>query len=297
VPPDAARVRLASGGLELELAPGLGGAIAAYRQRIGERLVPLMRETPRDASDVLQTACFPLVPYCNRIRDGRFAFRGRQVRLSPNLAPQKHPLHGQGWRGPWRVESHGPSEAVLGFDHPRGEWPWPWRAEQRFHLSEHGLEVRLSCRNTGTEAMPCGLGLHPFFDAPPDTILDASVESVWVVDDEVMPVARAAPTGRYSLERRRISRAGLDNGYEGWSGDATVRWPRRDAALSISSPSARRFQVYAPGEAEVLCAEPVENANDALSRPEADWPALGITVLEPGETATLVARFDPVGGV
>jgi hypothetical protein len=39
-------------------------------------------------------------------------------------------------------------------------------------------------------------------------------------------------------------------------------------------------------------AEPVTNANDALSRPQAEWPALGIALLAPGERTMLRVRID-----
>ena len=52
------------------------------------------------SENVLDAASFPLVPYVNRIRGGRFTFRGREVRLAPNMAGDPSPLHGQGWLNP-----------------------------------------------------------------------------------------------------------------------------------------------------------------------------------------------------
>ena len=292
-PPE--RVALGRGELQLDLLPALGGAIAGYRWIRGGQAFPLIRETPGDALDVLQTASFPLVPYCNRIRDGRFRFRGREIQLSPNLPPQRHPLHGQGWRQAWSVADAGEDWAELTCVHQADEWPWTWEGRQRFVLDDDGLEIVLSCRNLSDEPMPCGLGLHPFFDAPDDLMLDAEVSGVWTIDDEVMPVRLEPAEGRYSLERRRIARADLDNGYEGWRGEAVLWWPSAGAGLRISSKDARRFQVFAPANEPVLCAEPVVNANDALSRPEAEWASCGIAILEPGEQASMTSRFDPVG--
>jgi aldose 1-epimerase len=290
-PPE--RLALGRGALQLDLLPRLGGAVAGYRRVGPGGTTALLRETPADATDVLQTACFPLVPYCNRIRDGRFRFRGREIRLAANLRPQKHPLHGQGWRHAWTVEDAGPDAAELAYRHAPGEWPWAYEARQRFRLDDHGLEVRLTCRNLADDPMPCGLGFHPFFDAPERTVLDTTVTGVWTVDDEIMPVALVPPTGRYSLDNRMIAQADLDNGYEGWSGEATLRWPSGEA-LRITSADAPRFQVYAPVDAPVLCAEPVTNANDALSRPEEAWREAGVALLGPGEGVSVTARFDPV---
>ena len=49
-------------------------------------------------------ACFPLVPYANRIANGRFAFAGDEVQLRRNWDRDPHPLHGQGWRSAWTIE-------------------------------------------------------------------------------------------------------------------------------------------------------------------------------------------------
>ena len=283
-------VRLEAGDLELELAPAVGGAVTPFRA--GGQAV--FRPSPEPLTDVNESGCYPLVPFSNRVRDGRFTFRGREVRLSPNLRPQKHPLHGQGWRGAWTLAAAHEGSAELVFDHAPGEWPWAYQARQLFSLDTDGLTVRLECRNMADEPMPCGLGLHPWFPADADTVLDTQVEGVWTIDEEVMPVALEPAVGRYDLRRRRIAGAGLDNGYEGWSGLAEISWPNRGLAVRISSPEARRFQVYAPPEGGVVVAEPVTNANAALNQPEDRWPELGLRVLAPGEATAMSARFEVI---
>ena len=284
------RLRLSAGELVVELAPDRGGSVASFRA-FGE---PVFREAPADYADVLQAGSFPLVPYSNRIRDGVFRFRDREVRLAANLPPQKHPLHGQGWRSPWRVERAEAAEAELVFEHAPGEWPWAYEARQRFSLDETGLTIALSVVNTSAEAMPAGLGQHPFFPSNAETVLSARVRQVLPVDAEVMPMGVVEPAeGRYDLHERRIDGAGLDNGYEGWSGEAEVRWPDRGLAVKITADAvARRFQVYTPPEGGVLCAEPVTHANDAFSHPEAEWERLGVKLLEPGGRLEMTARFE-----
>lgn len=270
----------------MELAPAVGGAVAEFRCAGA----PVFRPSPAELNDAGDAGCFPLVPFSNRVRDGRFSFRRREVRLSPNLPPQKHPLHGQGWRGAWTVESADEAHAALVFEHPPGEWPWAYQARQVFTLDPGGLAIGLEVRNTGEEPMPAGLGLHPYFPADAETVIDAAVTGVWTIDEEIMPVALEPATGRYDLRDRRINGAGLDNGYEGWSGEAWLR--QRGLAVRISSPEARRFQVYAPEAGGVVVAEPVTNANAALNQPEARWAELGLQVLEPGGSTAMTARFD-----
>ena len=280
-------ISLAAGDLRVEVAPEVGGSVARF-DRAGQ---PLLRPAPDGADHVLAMACFPLVPYCNRIRGGRFLCDGQAVRLAPNMAADPSPLHGQGWLAPWRVVTAQTHKVELVFDHEAGEWPWSYQARQVIALDEGGLTLTLACSNLSPRAMPCGLGFHPYYPCDAETVLDTSVEAVWTVDPDVLPVAREPATGRYQLRERRICGQELDNGYDGWSGAATIAWPGRPAGLRLTSPDARRFQVYAPASGGFFAAEPVQNANAALNEPQDRWASLGISVLEQGQEAVTTARF------
>src|SRR3954454_13522175 len=117
-------VVLAVGNLRLTLSPSVGGAISGFEWIDGDRSRSILRKCHSPLEKVLDAACFPLVPYVNRIRDGRFDFRGREVRRAPNMAGDPSPLHGQGWLSPWEVEVGTDGKAVLSFRHEAAEWPW-----------------------------------------------------------------------------------------------------------------------------------------------------------------------------
>ncbi len=285
-----AEVILRGDGLEVGLKPHVGGAFTHFADLTCETPVDLFRRAKPDFDDVLDSAGFALVPYCNRVRDGRFAFRGRQVRLLPNLPGQKHPLHGQGWRNPWTVTEAGETFAQLAYRHAPSDWPWAYEAQLTVIIEGRGLSVVLGCRNLSDETMPCGLGLHPYYPCNGQTVLDTRCESVWTVDDEIMPVEPLPATGRYDLQNRQVCGQDLDNGYDGWSGQADFRWPDKGRALRLTS-EAPRFQLYSPAEGGVIAAEPVTNRNAALNQPSADWPSLGLWLLEPGRTCEMTARF------
>jgi aldose 1-epimerase len=284
-------IELTAGSLRLKLSPEIGGAISGFEWCEGEQRRPILRTCPDPLEQVLDAACFPLVPFVNRIRDGRFTFRGREVRLRPNMAGDPSPLHGQGWLNPWTVEETGKSSATLAFHHQPGEWPWAYEAKQIFKLDESGLSVDIGCRNVSDEPMPCGLGLHPYFPCSGGTTLDTGVEVAWTIDDEILPVDRVPATGRYDLRGRRICGQDLDNGFGGWDGRATIADPSYPFTVQLSSSDARFFQVYSPATGGIFVAEPVTHANAALNEPEARWPELGMRVLAPGESMTLSMRL------
>src|SRR3954466_2792870 len=99
-----ASVELSAGRLRLSLGPSIGGAISTFDWQGEGRSRPILRPCNTRLENVLDAACFPLVPYVNRIRGGRFSFRGQEVQIAPNMAGDPSPLHGQGWLNRWRVE-------------------------------------------------------------------------------------------------------------------------------------------------------------------------------------------------
>ena len=283
-------VELHNGNLELGISPSVRGSIARFDWVAGDKSrTPLMRGCHSESINVLEAACFPLVPFVNRIRGSRFSFRGREVALKPNMAGDASVLHGQGWLGAWQCLYSDGQQAELVFEHPAGEWPWTYEARQFFALDVRGLTVRLSCLNTSPEPMPCGLGQHPYFPCDAETVLDTVVACAWEVDEQVLPTEKVPATGRFDLRQRRICGQGLDHGFSGWNGIAAISG---EPQLVLSSPDAHFFQLYSPKDGGLFVAEPVSHANAALNAPEAEWPELGMRVLEPGEEMSLVMRID-----
>jgi len=285
-------LRLASGGLELLLAPTAGGAIARFDWVHRDRRIQVLRGCDGVPENVLETGNFPLVPFVNRVRGGSFAFRGREIMLTPNMAGDPSPLHGQGWLSPWAVESADEAEAELLFRHESGEWPWAYEARQLFKLDSEGLSLALTCRNLSTEAMPCGLGHHPYFPCTPQTRLNTQVSHVWTIDQHVLPVEKVPATGRYDLSNRLVCGQDLDHGFGGWGGSARMWTPGSPFQIHLSSPQARFFQLYSPPSGGLCVAEPVTHANAALNAPESEWPELGLQVLQPGEEMRLDMRLE-----
>ncbi|MEA3010632.1 MAG: aldose 1-epimerase [Sphingomonadales bacterium] len=286
---------LSCGPLSLRLAPSLGGGISSFNCcAVSVGNVAIFRPTKAGASLPTELASFPLVPFVNRIRGGTFSFRGRRVTLARNMPPDPSPLHGQGWRAPWEVERLGSDSAKLVYRHAPGEWPWAYEARQTFDLDEGGLSLVLACTNLSDEPMPCGLGQHPFFLCTPQTRLDTGVDTVWTINEHVLPIEQVPATGAYDLRERLVCGQGLDHGFGGWSGRAVVTDPDLPFRIEMSSPDAHFFQLYSPASGGIFVAEPVSHANAALNEPEEDWARLGLRVLDPGTTMSLTMRVDVV---
>ena len=270
---------LAAGDWAVALRPDLGGAVASLTWQGRD----ILRPTPAEATDPLDTACFPLVPYANRIAGGRFAFGGREAALEvpPRFAPNA--LHGDGWRAPWRVLRSDADGVELAFDQAAGAWPWAYEARQVFTLSRSGLTIALSIRNTDRAPMPAGLGLHPYFPARPCSRLTVEAAGVWSVDETLIPTRLSPPAAvqDWSAGPHLGQAAAVDHCYAGWTGPA--RLSHDDLTVLVSaSPEAGWLHVFTPPGAGYACLEPVTHRPDAVNAPAGE--ASGLVALPPGET-------------
>jgi aldose 1-epimerase len=259
-----------------------GGAIREFSWRGIAVLRPALAGADNDP---MLMACFPLVPYANRIIDGRFAFEGQEVRLRRNWDRDPHPLHGQAWRGAWTVESSSELQATLAFSGGGDEWPWRYRAAQEFELLADGLAIRLRVENQSDSPMPAVLGLHPYFPEAQLATVQTRARTVWLTDAQSLPVQEIMTPADWTFDLpRSAARVALDHCFNHWDGAAVVRWP--DRTLRLSATGARALHVYTPANAGFFCLEPQTAAAGALHRPGG-----GFARLAPGESLELGVRF------
>jgi len=116
--------------------------------------------------DVLppKAAGISLVPWPNRIRDGRYSFDGAEYQLALTEPAQHNAIHGLGRFERWDAVEHEASRVTLALDIvPQTGWPFEVRAEVTYSLdAELGLTVELRAHNHGTTRVPFGAGSHPY---------------------------------------------------------------------------------------------------------------------------------------
>lgn len=285
-------VRLIGGEMEAGLVPAIGGSIAWLRWR-GIDLMRPLGETDRATANVLGVACFPMLPYANRIEGNAFEFDGGTWRFQPNNPPERYNVHGTGWLRPWRVEEAGSLTARLALE--VDEDPFAYRAEQGFGIESGALVVRLQIENRGKRRAPFGFGLHPWFERDPDVTLRFRARDFYLEEPEnvagdriTLPPELDFAGGRAFPDRWR------NNDYGGWDGSAEITWPSRGVRLTISAdPIFQHLMIYADPRRPFFCVEPQSNASGAFNRPGGfEEPAEGIRILEPGESMAGAVRFD-----
>lgn len=284
-------ILLEAGDWRATLVPEMGGAMLSL-DWLGR---PVFRPTPEGATDILEMACFPLVPYANRIAGGRFIFEGRSVQLPTLDRFAPHALHGDGWLLPWTVESQTANRVEMMLDWPGDAdgWPWPWGACQSVELTEQGLSISLSLTNAGNAVMPAGLGLHPYFQRYADNRLTLSATGVWITDAREIP-ERLAPPAEIADWSRGLSLADapfVDHAYAGWMGEAVIDGGGRRVTLSADAPACLT-QVYAPVGVDFFCVEPVTHRPDAHNAQTGEDH--GLKRLAKGQTLSVTMRISAI---
>lgn len=242
-------------GFNLTVAPAIGGSVLAF-QKNGRDIL----RNAKSATTPLTGAGFPLIPFAGRITDGRFLDMGKTIALSPNFPPEPHATHGDCWQSLWKVKGQTRKSLTLLRDHDGTNWPWRYRAQQHFLLTDRGLTLTLSITNLSDSIMPAGLGWHPYFPKARATL-----------DAQAGPIKQ--PTDPSSLDI-----------------DAVYNWPDRKAHLTLggitveltASTAFPYLTIYTPPAEDYFCVEPWSHFPDALNTEAPE--SLGVTYLAPNST-------------
>nr|WP_308609393.1 aldose 1-epimerase [Massilia aquatica] len=275
---------LRSAQLSAEILPGVGGALSRLDWTGGAEPVPVLRPYAGGEGDAAprpnQLACFPLVPWSNRMAGG-FSYGGERYPIAPNREGDPFPMHGEGWQRPWTVAFQSASQVLLMLERRDGA-PFSYRAALDYALRANVLVVTLEVTNTGALALPFGLGLHPWMPRTAGTTLQAVARRVWMAGPDKLPSHAQAIAGAWSFERERaLPEGAIDNIFEGWDGKARIAWPENGLTLAIEADSGY-YIVYAPPGGDFFCFEPVDHLINAHNM--AGGPAShGLTILAPGQ--------------
>ncbi len=239
----------------------------------------------------------PLIPWPNRLRDGRYEFGGERLQLALSEPERGNAIHGLVRWASWSLVERAPARVVLGHVlHPRPGYPFALRLHLEYELSPLGLTVTTRAQNVGAKPCPYGAGAHPYL-APATPLVDDAVLTVpareWLrTDERGIPCGSAPVEGTaYDFRRPRpIGPSVLDTAYTGLERDADgrarVELSGADGAHRVSlwvDEGYRYVMVFtgdtlAPGRRRRgLAVEPMTCAPNAFRSGE------GLRVLEPGE--------------
>lgn len=166
-PPSGEQYELAAGSYRAVVVE-VGGGIRSMHHEEREVLQPYAVGEMCDAAHGA-----PLIPWPNRLADGRYTFEGTEHQLALT-EPEKHnAIHGLlRWRR-WDVLERSADRVMVGTRlYPMQGYPFTLDVSVDYRLTAQGLAVRTTATNTGTGACPYGAGQHPYL-SPGDADIDA----------------------------------------------------------------------------------------------------------------------------
>jgi len=236
-----------------------------------------------------------LMPWPNRIRDGRYRFAGVSQQLPLSEPARQNASHGLVRWAAWRPVSVTDDRVTLGYRlMAQSGYPWTLDLQVTYAVRSDGLTVTQSAINRAGSAAPYASGAHPYLVAGAGPVDD------WTLQ---LPAAtrllsdpdRKLPTGHESVagtdydfrEARAIGGVVLDHAFGDLERDAdgvatvTLAGPAGRVALWADWRH-RWLMVYTaddrPNARQVVAVEPMTAPPDAFNSGD------DLLTLEPGQT-------------
>ena len=258
----------------------------------GAEPVSLFRAWDGHSDDPNRHACYPLVPWSNRISGGGIDAGGRFWPLQPNWQGAPYPIHGDGWQRPWRwSRQHAGAKLRLTLD-SRAQPPFDYRAELTYALAGTALTHAADGRAPRRVAGSLRPGLSPLVPAHTRSRCEPGRRPIWLETADHMPAGKVPIAARPDWDFARwrpLPTDWINNGFSGWNGTARVRWPEHGLQLSVeATPELGTCILYSPNEdAPFFCLEPVSHPVDAFHLPGLP----GLRLLQPGERFEVACTF------
>ena len=249
-----------------------------------------------------------LIPWPNRIEDGRYEFEGRTNQLPLSEVVLSNAIHGLVRWATWTVREEGSGRVVAEHVlHPQPGYPYTLALSVEYSLSDAGLRVKTTATNTGSEPCPYGAGAHPYLTVGTATVdpvvLRVPARTVILSDARALPVERRDVEGTpYDFRTpRTIGATVLDSAYADLDRDddglvrVELHDPGTGRGLTLWADETFGYLMVFSGDPlpdvarRSLAVEPMTCPANAFRTGE------GLIRLEPGESFTSVWGLAPSG--
>ena len=164
-----------------------------------------------------------LMPWPNRIRDGKYRFGGSDLQLGLSEPALHNASHGLVRWATWQLHWHADDWSALTVRtrlHPQPGWDATLDLSVNYVLEPHGLVVSVHASNVGPAPAPFGFGAHPYIAlgrtplAEVELTIPAGLEVL--VDDQLIPTATAVVRPEVDFRTRRpLGTTSLDTAFTG----------------------------------------------------------------------------------
>ena len=247
-----------------------------------------------------------LIPWPNRIQDGRYSFDGKDHQLPLDDVEEQDAIHGLVRWGSWIAGDRAENRVVMEHSlHPQPGYPFSLALSVEYLLSDDGLLVRTTATNRGPRPCPYGSGNHPYLMFGQHSVdpltLRVPGARVLVSDERGIPVGSTPvqATDYDFREPRTIGATVLDHAFtdleraENGRARVELQDPESGTELALWVDDTYAYVMVFTGDPlpdvnrRSLAVEPMTCPPNAFRSGE------GLVRLEPGETFTSSWGIDP----
>jgi len=282
-----------TGKANFKIIPNLGGIVSELNLFNGEKIISLVDSYPSIDDEIsrLYYKSHFLLPFPNRLMDGKYTFEGKTYQFPINDIANNHNLHGFAETIKMIVLSNQVAEnqniiQLKGSFEGEEFYPFPFEIFIDYTFTENSLAIQTTIKNTGKTNMPFGYGWHPYFKLDTekiDTLLLQLPDCKRIeIDNRMMPTDELSTFDTFK-KLTKINDAQFDNCF-------LINNPENRAEVILKSETTQLtvwqktgenacnyFQIYTPENRQTIAIEPMTCNVNAFNNQE------GLQILAPNE--------------
>jgi aldose 1-epimerase len=236
-----------------------------------------------------------LLPWPNRIKDGKFSFEGKTYQVDINESRLNNALHGFIFKKSFSVEKvilePTFAEVFLSYSYDGSEagFPFKFKTDIVYKISDdEGFSVSVGASNIDNKNVPMGIGWHPYFQLPSkinDIKLQLPKYQVYEIDEQMIPTGNKSDFNAFSTSKK-IEDVTFDNCFGLVGNDKKSSTILMDEASGIAlefwqdrgTNGFDFLQIYTPPTRTTIAIEPMTCGVDVFNNGN------GLLILKPGES-------------
>ena len=199
-----------------------------------------------------------LFPIFGRLKDGAYTWHEKSYQMG---------IHGFGHTSAWAVSQEGPDFLTLVLEsspETLAQYPFRFRVELTYRLTEEELEICLKFRNTGDADLPFSYGFHPYFlvrNLPAAQVEATAQASIDFATGKAIPFGHGylgltIPPGAPEAGAALV---GLDN-------PTILHLPEEGRRITITQDgSFPQLVLWTQAGKDFLCVEPINGSANGLN--------------------------------
>ena len=252
-------------------------------------------QTPLEMFEQKYFKSAKLIPFPNRIEDGKYSFNGKEYQLPINKPDENHAIHGFIWnknlalRNKEIRDKYASVKFVYIYD---GSLPgYPFKTEiliTYFLTAEEGFRCTTEIKNIDRCVIPVGDGWHPYFKTNgkvDELMLKIPAKCKTDVDSRMIPTGKRLPYNDY-IHLTKIGDTKFDTGFpitqNGGSVTTEIYDPKIDLKIKIWQETGKwkynYLQIYIPPSRKSIAIEPMTCKINGFNNKK------GLIVLQPNES-------------